>query len=478
MSEPSPTGPSSAAATPSESAAPSRPLTGLELRTDGPASPRKVWSWAAFDWALQPFNTVILTFVFTAMYLVSETFADPVVLAEQGKDAALAPLSSGLGLAQTIGGIGIALLAPILGQWADSSGRRKSWLFWSTLALLGSMAALWFVEADPAFFWLGAGLIALGGVLNQISETNYNAMIVSVATPTTIGRVSGLGWGLGYSGGVLALVLIAVGDLTGLAPLDAPNGITYRGIAVAGVVWAVVFGWPLFRYVPEVVVETRPRQSFFQAYAELFRTIGTLYRTSRGTFWFLVSSAVFRDGLSGVFSFGAIIAGVAFGFSGFEVLVFGIAANLVAGISTIAVGRLDDRLGARRVIIGALSVLLVTGALIVALHPLGPIVFWIGGLLLCCTVGPAQSASRSYLARQIPVGHESEIFGLYATTGKAASFMAPAMWTLFIAITGRTIWGTLGILLVILVGLVLFLTLHGDDEPNPPLRRRSTAVTG
>jgi UMF1 family MFS transporter len=459
MSEPSPTEPSPAA-TP----APAKPVTGLELRRGGPAEPRKVWSWAAFDWALQPFNTVILTFVFTAMYLVSETFADPVVLAEQGKEAALAQLSSGLGLATTIGGVLIALVAPILGQWADSSGRRKAWLFWSTAALLGSMAALWFVEAEPRFFWLGAGLIALGGVLNQISETNYNAMIVSVATPTTIGRVSGLGWGLGYSGGVLALVLIAVGDLTNLAPLDAANGITYRGIAVAGVVWALVFGWPLFRYVPEVVVEKRPRQGFFQAYAELFRTIATLYRTSRATFWFMVSSAVFRDGLSGVFAFGAIIAGAAFGFSGFEVLIFGIAANLVAGISTIVVGRFDDRLGARRIIVGALSLLLVTGVLIVALHPLGPIVFWIGGLLLCCTVGPAQSASRSYLARQIPAGHESELFGLYATTGKAASFMAPAMWTLFITLTGRTIWGTLGILLVILVGLVLFLTLHGEDE--------------
>lgn len=463
MSEPSPATSSSASA----NAAPARPVTGLELQTGGPVAPKKVWSWAAFDWAMQPFNTVILTFVFTAMYLVSETFVDPAVVEAQGKDAAIAQLSSGLGLATTIGGIVIALVAPILGQWADSSGRRKTWLFWSTLALLGSMAALWFVEARPSFFWLGASLIALGAVLNQISETNYNAMIVSVATPTTIGRVSGLGWGLGYSGGVLALILIAVGDLSGLAPLDAPNGVTYRWIAVAGVIWGVAFGWPLFRNVPEVVVERRRRLGFFQAYVGLFRTIRTLYRTSRTTFWFMVSSAVFRDGLSGVFTFGAIIASAAFGFSGLEVLIFGIAANLVAGISTIAVGRLDDRLGARRVIIGALSTLVVTGLLIVALHSLGPIVFWIGGLLLCCTVGPAQSASRSYLARQIPAGHESEMFALYATTGKAASFMAPAMWTLFITITGHTIWGTLGILLVILVGLVLFLTLRGEQEQAP-----------
>jgi len=227
-------------------------------------------------------------------------------------------------------------------------------------------------------------------------------------------------------------------------------------------VWGVVFGWPIFRNVPEVVVEQRPRRGLVAAYVELFRTVQDLYRTSRRTFWFLVSSAIFRDGLSGVFTFGAVIASAAFGFSGTEVLIFGIAANLVAGISTIVVGRLDDRLGPRRVIIGALSVLVVTGVVIVALHDAGPIVFWIGGLLLCCTVGPAQSASRSYLAREIPAGHESEMFALYATTGKAASFMAPAMWTLFITITGATIWGTLGILLVIIVGLVMFVALRGE----------------
>lgn len=459
MTEPSPAAvPPPAAATP----VPARRVTGLEFQTGGPVAPKKVWSWAIFDWAMQPFNTVILTFVFTAMYLVSDSFVDPVVLAEQGRDAAIAQLSSGLGLATTIAGILIALVAPILGQWADATGRRKTWLLWSTTALLATMAALFFVEARPTFFWLGAGLIALGAVLNQISETNYNAMIVSVATPTTIGRVSGLGWGLGYSGGVLALILIAVGDLTGIADLDAANGMTFRLIAVAGVVWGVVFGWPIFRNVPEVVVEQRPRRGLVAAYVELFRTVQDLYRTSRRTFWFLVSSAIFRDGLSGVFTFGAVIASAAFGFSGTEVLIFGIAANLVAGISTIVVGRLDDRLGPRRVIIGALSVLVVTGVVIVALHDAGPIVFWIGGLLLCCTVGPAQSASRSYLAREIPAGHESEMFALYATTGKAASFMAPAMWTLFITITGATIWGTLGILLVIIVGLVMFVALRGE----------------
>ncbi|MDR0483552.1 MAG: MFS transporter, partial [Cellulomonadaceae bacterium] len=185
--------------------------TGLDQHSE-PIAHKKVYSWAFFDWALQPFNTVILTFVFTAMYLVTETFVDPEVLAglvaelgaDAGRDAALAPLTSGFGLVTTIAGVCIALVAPILGQWADATGKRKAWVFWSSLALLATMGALFFVQAEPRFFWVGVSLIALGTVLNQVSETNYNAMIVSVATPSTVGRVSGLGWGLGYSGGVVA----------------------------------------------------------------------------------------------------------------------------------------------------------------------------------------------------------------------------------------------------------------------------------
>ena len=447
---------------------------GLDLHRGVDVPRGRVIAWAMFDWALQPFATVILTFVFTAMYLTSDVFLDQQVVAEQGLEAAQAQLSSGLGLAITIAGILIALVAPVLGQWADAGGHRKKWLFWSTALLLLTMGAMFFVEADPRFFWLGAGLVALGSVLNQVSETNYNAMIVSVASPTTVGRVSGLGWGMGYSGGVVALLLIAAGPLTDLFAVDEAaydNGIVFRWIALASVLWAVAFGWPLFKYVPEVVVERRERAPLFQAYRDLFALIANLWRNSRETFWFLLSSAIFRDGLSGVFAFGAIIAAVAFGFSGEEVLIFGIAANLVAGVSTILVGRLDDRLGPRRVIVGALATLVAVGLLVVAFHEQGAIVFWIGGLILCCTVGPAQAASRSFLARRIPAGHESELFALYATTGKAASFIAPAMWTLFISLTGATIWGTLGILLVVLVGLVMLLvtTSAANDSPRRAL---------
>jgi len=430
------------------------PETAAPVAQDAPDR-KKVWSWAFYDWAMQPFNTVILTFVFTAMYLVSDRFVDPAVVASEGMEAAQARLTSGLGLMTTIAGIAIALVAPVLGQWADVSGKRKAWLAVSTLLQLTAMASLFFVQASPNFFWLGASLVAVGGVLNTIAETNYNAMLVGVADTDHMGRVSGLGWGLGYTAGVVNLLLIAVASF--LFDLNAPDGMIFRWIAIGCVAWGLIFGWPIFRNVPEAPsLPGRHFPGFLAAYGSLFRTVKGLYRNSRSTFWFLISSAIYRDGLSGVFAFGAVIAAVAFGFSSMEVLIFGIAANLVAGLSTFIAGRLDDRFGPRKVIIWSLAILLGSGLLVVLLHGFGSIVFWVLGLLLCCTVGPAQSASRSYLAREIPAGHEAEMFALYATTGKAASFMAPAMWTLSIALTGATIWGTLGIMLVVAVGLTLF----------------------
>jgi UMF1 family MFS transporter len=447
------------------------PVTGLELHSGETVPRRRVVSWALWDWATQPFNSVIITFVFTALYLTTDAFLEPAVAAlpdgDPVKERALAGLTSGLGLWITIAGVLIAVLAPVLGQRADVDGRRKAWLGGSTIGLVACMLALFFVRADPAYFVLGAILIAVGSVLNEIAGVNYNAMLVQVSTPSTVGRVSGLGWGLGYVGGIVALVIVVVANGADWWGMDTSDGLAFRVIAVGCAVWAILFGWPVFRWVPEAPpARNRPKVGFIASYAVLVHDIAVLFQRSRTTFWFLLASAVYRDGLAGVFTFGAIIASVSFGFGSQEVILFGIAANLVAGVSTIFVGRLDDRLGARRVIIGSLAILVASGLAVVLLHGQGKLVFWIGGLLLCCVVGPAQAASRSFLARVTPAGLESEIFGLYAFTGRAASFLSPALWSAFIAITGATIWGTLGIILVVLAGLVLLVLVPEPDRAH------------
>jgi UMF1 family MFS transporter len=362
-----------------------------------------------------------------------------------------------MGLIIGTGGLIIALLAPILGQRNDASGRRKLWLGIWTGLLIVSTGALFFVEPAPGYFLLGAILVAIANIISEFANVNYYAMLTQVATPKTVGRVSGLGWGFGYLGGIIMLTLVIAWQLTGWSGLPQETGL--RLVAVGCALWTLIFCVPLFLSVPEAPPAAgRERVGFFRSYVVLVEDITRLWREARGTFWFLLASAVYRDGLAGIFTFAGAIAAITFGFDFFGVVIFGVVANIVAGISTIISGRIDDRIGPRRVIIASLTGLIVCGVAVFALRDVGPTVFWVGGLLLAAFVGPAQTASRSLLARLAPVGHEGEIFGLYATTGRATSFFSPVLWGLFIALAGGVqAWGIVGILLILVVGLVLFL---------------------
>ncbi|MEV8249725.1 MFS transporter [Microbacterium sp. NPDC076768] len=439
-------------------------VVGLDLRGDTPAPKKQVYSWALWDWATQPFNTVILTFVFTALYLVGESFlpADIAALSENDpvRLAAEANLASGLGLGSTIAAFGILLLAPVLGQRADAAGRQKLWLGIGTGALVICMLGLWFVTPTPSLFWLGVALISAATVFQEIAAVNSNAMLIGIANPKTVGRISGLGWGFGYLGGIVALVIVVVLDTFDWFGMSTDNGLAYRLIAVGCAVWAIIFSIPIFLNVPEPSLGRPERKvGFFASYPLLVKDVAGLYRNeeTRPTFWYLLASAVFRDGLGGVFAFGAIIGTAVFRFEGQEIIIFGIAANLIAGVSTIAAGRLDDRFGPKRIILASIGSMIVAGLAVFFLRDGGAIVFWIGGLVLCAFVGPAQAAARSFLARVTPAGREGEIFGLYATTGRAASWMAAGAWTLLIVLTSQTAYGILGIVVVLIAGFLLLL---------------------
>ncbi|GAA5145809.1 MFS transporter [Microbacterium pseudoresistens] len=451
-------------------------VIGLDLRGDEQASKKQIYSWALWDWATQPFNTVILTFIFTALYLTTDAFLPADIAALDDKDpvkeAAIAGLTSGLGLGSTIAAFAILLIAPVLGQRADAAGRQKLWLGIGTGALVVCMFGLWFVEPVPTLFWLGVALISAGAVFGEIAAVNSNAMLIGIANPKTVGRISGLGWGFGYIGGIIALVIVVILDTVHWFGMSTDNGLPFRLIAVGCAVWAIVFSIPIFLNVPEPSLGRPDRQvGFFASYGLLVKDVIGLYRApeTRPTFWFLLSSAVFRDGLGGVFAFGAVIAKAVFGFEFMELVLFGIAANLIAGVSTIIAGRFDDRFGPKRVILTALASMVVAGLAVFLLVDTGKTVFWIGGLILCAFVGPAQAAARSFLARVTPAGREGEIFGLYATTGRAASWMASGTWTLLIVLTSATAFGILGIVLVLLIGLLLLLPVKeraGAGDPR------------
>ncbi|WP_256934814.1 MFS transporter [Microbacterium sp. BF1] len=352
------------------------------------------------------------------------------------------------------------LLAPVLGQRADAAGRQKLWLGIGTGALILCMLGLWFVEPMPSLFWLGVALISAATVFQEIAAVNSNAMLIGIANPKNVGRISGLGWGFGYLGGIIALVIVVVLDTFDWFGMSTDNGLAYRLIAVGCAVWAIVFSIPIFLNVPEPSLGRPERKvGFFASYPLLVKDVAGLYRNeeTRPTFWYLLASAVFRDGLGGVFAFGAIIGTAVFKFGAQDIIIFGIAANLIAGVSTIAAGRLDDRLGPKRIILASIGSMIVAGLAVFFLRDAGVMVFWVGGLILCAFVGPAQAAARSFLARVTPAGREGEIFGLYATTGRAASWMASGAWTVLIVLTSQTAYGILGIVVVLIAGFLLLL---------------------
>jgi UMF1 family MFS transporter len=418
-----------------------------------------VLAWSLWDWGSAAFNAVVTTFVF-AVYLTGESFGDDDAIAAQ------------LGWALAIAGFLIAVLAPVTGARSDSSGRRKFWLGVNTFVVVGLTAGMFFVLPSPEYLLLGLVLLAAGNVFFELAGVSYNAMLTQVSTSRTIGKVSGFGWGMGYIGGIVLLLIVYFGFINpevGLFGVTGDNGLDVRVTMLIAAAWFGLFALPLLLRVPEYrapEAELRAKVGFLQSYLELGRDVANLWRTSRQTVYFLVASAIFRDGLAGVFTFGGVLAASAFGFSPGEVIIFAIAANVVAGIATISVGALDDRLGAKPVIVTALIGLIVSGSLVFFLHDGGQIVFWTAGLALCLFVGPAQSASRTFLARLIPAGREGEVFGMYATTGRAASFLAPTAFALMVTVFGETYWGILGIMLVLLVGLLLLLPVKaGQNQP-------------
>ena len=428
-----------------------------------PATRGQVFAWALWDAGSASFNAVILTFVFTPYYLIGAVGAGI-----GGSVSAAAWLGYALGAA----GFLIAVLAPVSGQQADHSGRRKLSVMAWTVVTVAVTAALFVVQDDARYFWLGLLLVAVGSVTFELAEVSYFAMITQVSTPATVGRVSGVGWAAGYFGGIVLLLAIYAGLIAGDGPtrgvLDVPveDGLNFRVAALVAAAWFLLLALPLFARIPETPRRGQPRRGVLAAYRTLLRDLRELYATAPHTVYFLGASALLRDGLAAIFTLGGVLAVSVYGFDGADVLVFGIAANLVAAAGALAGGRLDDRFGPKPVIIGSLVGLLVAGS--VLLVSSGRTAFWLFGLLLTVFVGPAQSACRSFLARLAPPGREGQLFGLYATTGRAVSFLAPTLFGVFIAVFGSDRAGIVGILLVLAAGLIALL----------PVRRPVAAAVG
>lgn len=437
------------------------PVDQLPAGIGGAAKRSQVFAWGLWDWGSAAFNAVILTFVFS-VYLTDAVGDDL-----PGSISA----SSWLGWSLGIAGFFIAILAPVSGQRFDATGRRKLSLAVLTGLTVLLMAGLYFVQDSYHYLWLGLVLLALGSVIFELAGVPYNAMMRQVSTPENIGRVSGFGWAMGYFGGIVLLLLcyfgfiVGDGDTRGFLGLATDGGFNIRMVALLAAVWFAVFAIPVFFKVPELPVPGADpgaaKAGFAESYRVLWRDLHELWTVDRRTIYFLIASALFRDGLAGVFTFGAVLAVNVYEIAAADVLLFGVAANVVAALGALIAGRFDDRVGPKTVITVSLVSMIVVGSVLILVS--GPLMFWIFGLALCLFVGPAQSSSRTFLARITPPGREGQLFGLYATTGRAVSFLAPTLFGLFAWIFGADRAGIAGLVLVLALGLAALVAVKSPD---------------
>jgi UMF1 family MFS transporter len=433
-----------------------------------------VISWIFFDWAAQPYFTLITTFIF-APYFATHVAADP------------ASGQSLWGFATAAAGLVIALMSPVLGAIADASGRRKPWIAAFGALLVIGASLMWFgkpgdVSVIPALL-LAFGIATIGV---EFATVFNNAMMPTLVPPDRIGRLSGTGWATGYVGGIISLILVLgflAADaetgrtLFGFVPLFGLDPVSHQGDRITGPltgIWFIIFVLPMFLLTPDYPAKRKWRDALREGLTDLRHTLAELPKR-KSLAAFLLANMIYTDGLVSLFAFGGIYAAGTFGWDTIRIGTFGIILAIAGTFGAWLGGRLDDRLGPKRVIAGSMLILLfaIVAILLVdkdsiafiAVAPPAPDGALFSGaaerayLLLGCLIGaaggPLQAASRTLLIHMAPKDRIAQYFGLFALTGKVTSFIGPLLIGVITAVTESQKAGMAVLVLFFVAGLVL-----------------------
>ncbi len=420
----------------------------------------QVVAWALWDCGSTGMNAIVATFVFS-VYLTSSVGV--------GISGATTP-ASWLGRAGAIAGLTVALLAPLVGVWVESAQRRRVALSVLTGLAVALTCAMFLIRDRPAYLWAGLALLGATAVCGDLASVPYNAMLRQLSTPQTAGRISGLGWASGYLGSVVLLLLIYAGFISGsgsgpgavrgLLRVPLHDGLYVREAMLAAAAWLAVLALPLLLVAHRLPGPSEAYQptSMLGAYRKLWTEVSAEWRRDRNVVYFLGASALFRDGLSAVFAFGAVLGVNVYGISQANVLIFGVAASVVAAVGAVLGGFVDHRIGPKPVIVGSLVAIIAMALTLLVLS--GSVAFWVCGLLLCLFIGPSQSSARTLLLHMAKNGREGVAFGLYTMTGRAVAFVGPWLFSVFVDAFGAVRAGLGGITLVLIAGLLGMLAVR------------------
>jgi len=399
-----------------------------------------LWSWALYDWANSGFAALVQTFVFAAYFTRAVAENETLGTALWGNMMGFSGLIIGLG-------------GPILGAIADRSGRRKPWLLAFTLVCILATGLLWFIKPSPDYVWPALLLAGIGTIGSEYAMIFYNAMLPDLANTEAIGRWSGWGWGLGYAGGLMLLLIALYGLVQppGWFGVAREEALHIRTVMPLTALWYLIFCLPLFFFAPDSTSSRLPMgRAVLKAVDQLRNSLSSL-KEYKGIALFLLARMFYNDGLTTMFAFGGIYAAATFGMQADEVILFGIGLNVTAGIGAASFAWLDDGLGPRLTILLSLIGLTLAGTAILLVQT--KLLFWIFGLALGLFVGPVQASSRSYLAHAAPETIRTEMFGLMALSGKLTSFIGPFLVGWITLATGSQRVGMVAIIGLFIIGL-------------------------
>ena len=444
------------------------------------ATRRGLFGWVMFDWATQPFYTLVVTFLF-APYFVNGFMDDPAY----GQTL----WAYATGGAQLIA----ALLAPVLGAIADAGLPRKPWIAVFSALLIAGLCGLWF--AIPGEHWLVPFVLVSFGAATlgaELATVFTNSMMPGLISDKRLGTLSGVGWAAGYVGGLISLALVAgllVADpttgktLLGLDPLIPIDPTTREGDRLIGpfsALWYFVFVLPLFLFTPDQSEKAPVENAVRASLGRLAGTVKNLLRHHRTVALFLLARMLYADGLGAVFAFGGIYAASVFGWGATELGLFGILLTIAGTIGAGLGGLLDDRLGSKAVIVGSLllfiaasiGVLSIDADEVLFVIPVAPKLpasgtfsspgeqaYLLFAMFIGLSAGPIQASSRTLLARICPPGKTTEFFGFFSFSGKISAFAAPLAIGAVTALTDSQRLGISASLVFLVGGLLLLLPL-------------------
>ena len=436
---------------------------------------RGIWGWVMFDWAAQPFFTVVTTFVF-GPYFVARLTDDPISAQATWSNMA------------TVSSIIIALFSPILGSIADQSGARKPWIAFFAAIKIVSLLFLWFAAPDSPII-LPIVCMIFASIAAEFSIVFNDSMMPRLTNPQNVGRISNLAWGLGYLGGMVVLIavvtLLAANPKTGLTiagikplfGLDPATGEDARITGPIAAIWYLLFILPMFLLTPDADRGLPFGAAIRSGLAELKTTLREL-RDRPVLLRFLIARMLYQDGVNGVLILGGVFAAGMFGWATMEIGLFGILLNVVAIVGCFAAGRVDQKLGSRITILISLVLLLIATVGIVSTEKASTLFGWIQlptadnggifatgaekayllyGILIGLAFGPVQASSRSYLARNITIAEAGRYFGIYALSGRATSFMATLSFSIATYLSGSAHIGMATLIVFLGLGFVLLL---------------------